>query len=366
MAGTTELLADYDASELRFFRDEDAGLRGIIAIHDTRLGPAGGGTRRFAYDSESAAIEDVLQLARAMTYKYALAGINMGGAKAVIWVDDKNQRSEELYRSYGRVVDGFDGRFITGSDVGTDKQCLRWMNMETEFVTGLPEQFSKQPQEFFHAGGLGVMKAIKGCCELVYGDTSLKEHHVVVQGIGEMGENVVRYLVDNGAEVTIADVSAERVDAIEDELGVNTTDPSSVHSIPCDIFVPAALGEVLNDETVPELQCEIVCGPANNQLKDEERHAQLLEKRGILHAPDIVASSGTIIEHTDLLRQGGYKHRRVLAYLDNIREEMVRIGRTATETGTPPQTVARQFAEDRIERMAGIRTLRTKSAPPEW
>lgn len=365
MVSPMELVNQYDANELRFFRDDDVGLRGLISIHDTRLGPAGGGTRRFAYDTERDAIEDVLRLSQAMTYKYALAEVNMGGAKAVLWVDDENQRSEELYRSYGRIVDSFDGRYVTGGDIGTDKECLRWIRMETDYVTGLPEQFDRDVERFFHAGGLGVIKAMKGCCELTYGTRSLTDRHVAVQGVGEMGESVVRYLKKQGATVTIADIDSEQVDRLEDEMGVHTGTPESIHSIECDVFVPAALGGVLNDETIPELRCDIVCGPANNQFEAEEENARLLSEHGVLHAPDFLASAGTIIEHTDLLRQGGYKHQRVLAYLDGITQRMLEIGREARQAHEPPQIVAKELAEDRIERVTNVNAPPMSAFPPE-
>ncbi|WP_080505335.1 Glu/Leu/Phe/Val dehydrogenase family protein [Halorubrum aethiopicum] len=365
MASITDLLSEYDASEVRFFRDEDVGLNGIIAIHDTQLGPAGGGTRRYVYTSEEDALEDVLGLAEAMTYKYALAGIDMGGAKGVIWADDEEQRSESLYRSYARVVDSFDGQFITGSDIGTDKEALRWMNRETEYVTGLPEQFPRPTDEFFHAGGLGVINAMVGCCELVFGSDDLSERHVAVQGVGEMGEHVVRYLSHRGAQVTIADIDRERVDLLADELNVGTADPESIHTVDCDVFVPAALGGVLNDESIPELDCEIVCGPANNQF-DSSQDAVQLANAGILHAPDFLASSGTIIEHTDLLRQGGYSHQRVVEYLRRIKDKMREVGMRAERQERPPQHVAKDIARERIKSIRSIRPSMRSAPSPEW
>ncbi|RDZ59736.1 leucine dehydrogenase [Haloferax sp. Atlit-12N] len=365
MASTTDLLSEYNASEVRFFRDEEVGLNGIIALHDTRLGPAGGGTRRYAYASEEDALEDVLRLAEAMTYKYALAGIDMGGAKGVIWVDNEKQRSEALYRSYARVVDSFDGRFITGSDVGTDKECLRWMSRETEYVTGLPEQFPRPTDDFFHAGGLGVINAMAGCCELVFGSDDLGDRHVAVQGVGEMGEHVVRYLSRRGAQVTVADINRERVDQLADELHVGTADPESIHAVDCDVFVPAALGGVLNAETIPQLECEIVCGPANNQF-DSSQDAVRLADAGVLHAPDFLASSGTIIEHTDLLRQGGYSHQRVLEYLRRIKDQMREVGKRAERQERPPQHVATELARERIESIRSIRPSMRSAPSPEW
>lgn len=190
MSDLHEQLAEHGHEELRMFRDESSGLRGMIGIHDTTLGPAAGGTRRYPFDSEEEAITDVLRLSRAMTYKYAISGINMGGGKAVIWVDDEEECSEELYRSYGRVVDSFDGRFMTGGDVGTDEREMRWIHMETDSVIGLPEQVD-HPDDY-HGGGLGVIRAMEACCDLTYENRDLSDLHVVVQGVGEMGASIVR------------------------------------------------------------------------------------------------------------------------------------------------------------------------------
>jgi leucine dehydrogenase len=358
-------MGTFDHKEVKFFRDEATGLRGIIGIHDTTLGPAAGGTRRYAFESEAEALEDVLRLSRAMTYKYAISGINMGGAKGVIWVEDDDHNTEELYRSYGRIVDSFDGRFITGGDVGTGSQEMRWISMETDYVIGLPEQFDHP--DGYHGGGLGVVRAMEACSDLVYDDDrSLESLHVAIQGAGDMGEAIIRYLTDRGAQISLAEMDDARADAMEDNYDVDTVDPNTVYSIDCDIFAPCALGFILNDETIPQLECDIVCGAANNQLDNEERHGQMLHESGILYAPDYLANSGRTIDDTDLLRRGGYKHSRARAMINQIYEQMVRIGERSESEDRPTYAIANDIATERIETMRASRPKVHETRQPKW
>ncbi len=353
MVGIHTQMGEHGHSELKAFRDDAVGLRGLIAIHDTTLGPAAGGTRRYAFESEEEAVVDALRLSRAMTYKYAISGINMGGAKGVIWVEDDDHNSEELYRAYGRMVDSFGGRFVTGGDVGTDERELRWINMETDYVLGLPEQFDHP--ENYHGGGLGVIRAMEACCELEYDGRELGDLHVTVQGLGDMGSSIVHYLHERGAQITVSDIDAERVDEAVDEYGAGTVAPDSVYDVDCDVFAPSALGFVLNDETIPRLNCDIVCGAANNQLDDEDRHGWMLQEAGILYAPDYLANSGRTIDDTDLLRKGGYKHDRARAMIDGIADRMVEIGRRAEREERPTHEIANELAEERIEAIDRMR-----------
>jgi leucine dehydrogenase len=363
MSNLHEQLAEYGHEEFRVFRDESSGLRGMIGIHDTTLGPAAGGTRRYSFDSEEEAITDVLRLSRAMTYKYAISGINMGGGKAVIWVDDESECSEELYRSYGRVVDSFDGRFMTGGDVGTDERELRWIQMETDNVVGLPEQFD-HPEDY-HGGGLGVIRAMEACCDLAYEDRDLSDLHVVVQGVGEMGASVVRYLSGADAQVTVADPNQKAVDIMVDTYNANTVEPDRVYDIDCDVFAPSALGFVLNDETIPRLKCDIVCGAANNQLA-EVRHGAQLHESDILYAPDYLANSGRTIDDTDLLRKGGYNHERARSMIDSIYDRMMTIGRRSDAADRPTAEIADEIAEERIQAIGSIRSKVHETRTPKW
>ncbi|MFC6963304.1 Leu/Phe/Val dehydrogenase [Halocatena marina] len=363
MTDLLDRMANNGHTELKAFRDEATGLKGFVGIHDTTLGSAGGGTRRYAFESEADAIEDVLRLSRAMTYKYALAGVNMGGAKAIIWIDE-DEHSEELYRSYGRIVDSFDGRFVTGGDIGTDVRELRWIGMETDYVVGLPEQFDHPSG--YHGGGLGVIRAMEACSDLVYDDRSLGDLHVVVQGVGEMGTSIVRYLDDEGADVTVADPDTASVDRLVDHYGVSTVAPKNVYDVDCDIFAPSALGFVLNDETIPRLQCDIICGAANNQLEDEKRHGSKLHNRGILYAPDYLANAGRTIDDTDLLRTGGYNHERAREMVNRIYDRMLTIGRRSRTEDRPTGEIADEIAEARIEALREMRSPVTETRVPQW
>ena len=365
MVGIHKLLGEHSHNEFKAFRDDEVGLRGFIAIHDTTLGPAAGGTRRYAFESEEEAVIDVIRLSRAMTYKYAISGINMGGAKGVIWVEDEDQRSEELYRAYGRIVDSFGGRFVTGADVGTDEEAMRWIGDETDYIIGLPEQFD-HPEDY-HGGGLGVVKAMEACCDLKYGsDRDFGDLHVTVQGVGEMGTSIVRYLHERGAQVTVSDIDQEQVDYLEDEYGVGSVDPDDVFDVDCDVFAPSALGFVLNDDTIPRLECDIVCGAANNQLDDEDRHGTMLHEEDILYAPDYLANSGRTIDDTDLLRKGGYKHKRARAMIDGIYDRMMTIGRRAEAEDRPTYQIANEVAEERIEAMKSMRQKVHDTRTPQW
>lgn len=365
MSDIHEEMSEHGHSELKLFRDDEAGLRGFVGIHDTTLGPAAGGTRRYAFESEQEAIIDTLRLSRAMTYKYAISGINMGGGKAVIWVDNEEHCTEELYRSYGRTVDSFNGRFVTGGDIGTGSREMRWISMETDYIIGLPEQFDHP--EGYHGGGLGVVRAMEACADLTYGnENDLEDLHVVVQGVGEMGTSIVQYLCQRGAQVTISDVDRTAVDELEDEYGVDSVDPDDVYSVDCDVFAPSALGFVLNDETIPQLRCDIVCGAANNQLEKEERHGRMLHEEGIVYAPDYLANSGRTIDDTDLLRKGGYRHDRARAMIDQIYDRMIEIGERSETKDRPTYVVANEIAEDRIESMRRTRSKVYETRRPEW
>jgi len=365
MSEIHKMMADHGTCELKAFRDESVGLKGFIGFHDTTLGPAAGGTRRYAFESEEEAIRDILRLSRAMTYKYAISGVNMGGGKAVIWVDD-DHCSEELYRAYGRIVDSFEGRFLTGGDVGTDARELRWINMETDYVAGMPEQFD-HPESYYHGGGLGVKRAIEGAADFVYdGGRDLSDLHVAIQGVGDMGYATLRYLVEADAQVTVADIDDSTVDEVVDEFGVGSVDAESVYDVDCDVFAPSALGGVLNDDTIPRLKCDIVAGAANNQLEEEEKHAEMLHERDILYIPDYLANSGRTIDDTDLLRKGGYNHERARAMIDEIYDRVLTVATRSTEEDTPTQIVTNRIAEERLENVRNIRPRVYERRAPQW
>ena len=341
--------------EVRLYREKSTGLRAVIAIHDTTLGPAGGGTRRWVFQSEDEAIEDAMRLAKAMTYKYASAGISCGGGKGVIIVNSMSERSEELYRAYGRFVDSFHGRFYTGSDVGTDIQELRYIAMETDYVVGLPE--TKDHPEGYQPTSWGVTRGMKACCEEVYGDVSLEGKVVAVQGLGKVGTPLVRYLLNEGAKPIVTDIDAERVRTVVGQFKVQAVPADEIYSIECDVFSPNALGGVINDDTVGRLKCKIVAGGANNQL-GEDRHGEMLHQRGIVYAPDYVINAGTAIDDIDSTKKGGYNYQRARSDVDQIYDRITRIIEISKREDIPTYKAADKYAEERIRKIGAVKDLR--------
>jgi len=356
-----EYMTKYGYEEVRLCHDKSTGLRAVIAIHDTTLGPAGGGTRRWPFASEWEAIEDALRLARAMTYKYAAAGINCGGGKGVIMVNTMDDKGEEVYRAYGRFVDSFNGRFFTGGDVGTDIRELRFIAMETDYVLGLPETWGEGRPEGYMPTSWGVVRGMKACCEEVYGEASLEGRTVAVQGLGKVGAPLVRYLVEEGTEVTVTDLLKERVKKIVDQYRgkVTAVDPDKIYGMHCDIFAPSALGGIINDETIPKLKCKIVAGGANNQLK-EDRHGDVLHAKGILYAPDYVINAGTAIDDVDTTKPGGYNYERARESVDQIYDRIKSIIEISKRHNIPTYKAADKFAEERIKKIGGIKDLRVR------
>jgi leucine dehydrogenase len=354
-------IVKFGCEEVRLCHDKSIGLRAVIAIHDTTLGPAGGGTRRWVYNSEQEAVEDAIRLARAMTYKYAAAGINCGGGKGVIIVNSMDEKSEELYRAYGRFVDSFNGRFYTGGDVGTGIRELRFIKMETDYVLGLPETWGEGRPEGYMPTSWGVIRGMKACCEEVFGDPSLESRTVVVQGLGKVGEPLVKYLLEEGAKVTVTDINIEQLKKTKDEYGgkVKAVDPDKIYNVDCDIFSPCALGGILNDDTIPQLKCKIVAGGANNQLK-EDRYGDILHKKGILYAPDYVINAGTAIDDIYTTMKGGYNYKAAREAVDQIYDRIKSIIEISKRDNIPTYKAADKFAEERIKKIGGIKNLRVK------
>ncbi|HKL13578.1 MAG TPA: Glu/Leu/Phe/Val dehydrogenase dimerization domain-containing protein, partial [Halanaerobiales bacterium] len=247
-------LDDYE--QVVFNYDEASGLKAIIAIHDTTLGPALGGTRIWDYETEEEALNDVLRLAKGMTYKSAAAGLNLGGGKAVIIGDPKEIKSEELWRAYGRFVQSLNGRYITAEDVNTNVDDMHIVAEETDFVTGLPST-SGDPSP---VTALGVFHGIRASADEVYGTDDLNGKVVAVQGVGHVGYYLVKHLKEAGADVIVTDIKQDNIDKVVEDFGVKVVEPGKIYSVDCDIFAPCALGAVINDDTIPQLNCDIVAG----------------------------------------------------------------------------------------------------------
>ena len=336
----------HDHEEVVFWHDRATGLRAIVAIYSTALGPALGGTRFYPYASEDEALADVLNLSRGMAYKNALAGLDHGGGKAVIWGDPTTDKSEALLRSYGRFVQSLGGRYVTACDVGTYSPDMDVVGQECEYVTGRTEA----------AGGAGdssvltawgVFQGMRACAERQWGVPTLSGRRVGVAGVGKVGKHLVDHLVADGAEVVVTDVSQAAVSAVTAKHpGVATVpDVDALVRSPLDVYAPCALGGALSDEVVEVLTATVVCGGANNQLAHPGVEKTLAD-RGILYAPDYVVNAGGVIQVADEYR--GYVPERARAAATAIFDTTRDIFATAAEEGVPPAVAADRMAERRM------------------
>ncbi len=340
-----------------YCHDRSAGLRAIIAVHSTRLGPGLGGTRFHPYASEDAALADVLRLARAMTYKAAAAGLDLGGAKAVILGDPATDKTEALLRAYGRFVDSLGGRYLTAEDVGTTQPDMDLIRRETRFVTGVSRELggSGDPSD---ATAVGVLWAMRAVVRHLWGTTALDGLHAVVSGVGKVGGRLVELLVGEGARVTVADVDPAAVALAVDGYGTGVVAAEDAHRTECDIFSPCALGGVLDAATVPELRCRAVVGSANNQLSDPGS-AKLLGEAGVLYATDYVVNAGGLINIAEELAPGGYRPERAEAAVRRIFDSTAAVLSLAEADGVTTAEAADRLAERRIEDVARVRQIRT-------
>lgn len=345
--------------ELAFFHDAATGLRCVVAIHSTLLGPALGGTRFYPYRTEDAALEDVIRLARGMTYKSAVAGLDLGGGKAVIIGDPARDKSESQLRAYGRFLEGLSGRYITAEDVGTTQADMDTIFKETGNVTGVSESLggSGDPSA---ATAYGLWWAIQAVLEHLDGDVGLAGRHVVVSGVGKVGTALVRHLVEDRAVVTVADVDPAAVARVVRDFDVVAVDVDKAHTLSCDVFAPCALGGILNERTIPELGCRAVAGSANNQLATPADGARLAD-RGILYAPDFVVNAGGVINIAEELV--GYHQQRAYANVRRIFDTLGAVLSEADRRGVTPVVAAEIRAEDRLDRVGNLSRIRT-FAPP--
>jgi len=337
-----ELMSERDHEQLMFWNDPDLGYRGIIAIHDTTMGPALGGTRFWNYDSDRAAVIDALRLSRGMTYKAAITGLNLGGGKSVIWGDNKTIDREMIFRAHGRAVDSLNGRYITAEDVGTSPDDMEFVSMETEHVVGLIGR-SGDPSP---VTAYGVYMGIKACAQAKYGDDSLAEKHVSVQGLGHVGYYLCKDLAQEGAKLTVTDIDQDRVKQVVDEFGAEAVEPDAIYAVDADIFAPCALGAIVNDDTIDVLNVDIVAGAANNQLARGPVHGPALDERGILYAPDYVINAGGLINVYGEIE--GWSPELSKRKAGAIYNTLLRTFELATAEGLAPHAAANKVAETRI------------------
>ena len=326
--------------------DPDSGLRAVIAIHNTTLGPALGGLRMWPYASWDDAIFDVLRLSRGMTYKSAVADTGLGGGKSVIIGNPKTEKNEKLFRAMGKFVNTFEGKYITAEDVGTAVEDMVHVRAETKYVTGLPLDMgsSGDPSPWT---ALGCFHGIRACLEEKFDSGDMKGRTVAIQGCGHVGEFLARDLHREGAELMLADISPERAKALAKETGGTVVDPAEILSVECDVFAPCALGAVVNDETLDKLHCKIIAGAANNVLLREE-HGLRLKEADILYAPDYVINAGGII-NVSIEVEGAYEAERSKKKVENIYVALKRVFEIAKEQNISTNEASNHLAEERLE-----------------
>lgn len=347
-------MEDHDVEQIVFNYDKATGLKSIIAINDTTIGPALGGCRMWDYESEEEALMDAIRLSVGMTYKCSVAGTNFGGGKTVIMGDPKKDKSETLFRALGRFVQMLNGRYYTGTDVGTTGQDFVYASQESDYLVGLPEAYGGSGDTAIPTA-YGVYMGIKAAAKSAFGDDTLKGLTVAVQGVGKVGTFVVEHLLKEDAKIIVCDVVEENLVALTDKYPqVKVVDPEAIYEQECDIFTPCALGAILNDETISKLKCKVIAGSANNQLA-EPRHGKLLHEKGILYAPDFVINSGGLIQVADELEMQDNNHDRVMAKTRTIYDILLNIFNLSKEKNIPTYEAANRLAEERIETIAQIK-----------
>ncbi len=329
--------------------DIGSGLRAIIAVHSTKLGPALGGTRFYPYASKDDALADVLRLSRAMTYKNAAANLNLGGGKAVIIGDPRTTRSDDLLREYGRFVDSLRGAYITTEDVGTTVADMEIVHTQTKHVTGFAVEHggSGDPSE---ATGWGVFSAIRSLGERLWGTDSLRGRHVAIQGVGKVGSYLAGHLARVGVRLTIADLSGEATQRHVDAYGADVVSVVSVDEstqVECDVYAPCAMGGALNARSIPLLRCAAVVGSANNQLETPQ-DAERLATRGIVYGPDFIVNAGGVINISHELEPGGYDKQRAMDHAWGIGDTLDRVLEEAEVSGITTEAAAERVAEARL------------------
>ncbi len=338
--------------EVVFFSDKSSGLKAIVAIHDTTLGPALGGTRLWQYANEEEALVDVLRLSRGMTYKNAISGLNLGGGKAVIIADPK-QKTEALFRSFGRFIESLNGRYITAEDVNTSVEDIEHIFTETNYVTGVAQQNggSGNPSPYT---ALGVFRGIEASVTKAFGSRNLQGKTVAVQGVGSVGFELCKLLTEAGAKIVYTDVNDYGIQRMKDAFSnAKYVAPNEIFAAACDVYSPCALGASINDETISQLKCKIVAGAANNQLK-EDKHGLILKEKGILYAPDYLINAGGVMNVS--IEFEGWDDSKSRRMIDTIYDKTLNVFAISDEQNIPVNKAADVMAEQRISAMKNIKT----------
>lgn len=337
-----DLMSKREHEQLAFWHEPQLGYKGIIAIHDTTLGPALGGTRFWNYQNDRDAVVDALRLARGMTYKAAITGLDLGGGKSVIVGDNKVRDREMLFRAHGRAVEALGGRYITAEDVGTSVDDMEWIRMETDHVVGVYGG-SGDPSP---VTAYGVFRGIKAAALTRYGSDTLEGRHVAVQGVGHVGYYLCEDLHGEGARLTVTDIDREKVARVVEDFGATAVAPDAIYAVDADIFAPCALGAVINDETLGVMTFDVVAGGANNQLARSEIHGPAVREKGILYAPDYAINAGGLINVYGEIK--GWSAERAKRKAGEIYNTLLRIFETAEAQNIPTSEAADRVAEERI------------------
>jgi leucine dehydrogenase len=339
-------IKDMDHEEVVHCYDKRTGLRAIIAIHNTTLGPGLGGTRMWRYDTEEEALVDVLRLSRGMTYKAAIAGLPLGGAKAVILGNPRKDKTPALFQRYGEFIDRFGGKFVTAEDMGMSTTEIDYLSQATKHVVGLPETKggSGDPSP---VTAYGVYMGMKAAAKFTYGADSLNGLTVLVQGLGNVGKQLVALLNKEGARIKVSDIFDDKIKAVS-KFNVEVVNPEDLFEEKMDIYAPCALGATVNDLSLESMDCKIIAGSANNQLADEKRHGQLLTEKGVVYAPDYLINAGGLINcYQDLV---GYDRKIAMTKTERIYDETLKILQDSSKTKRPTYMIANKIAESRFKR----------------
>ena len=340
-----EMMTQMNHEQLVFCNDKETGLKAIIAIHDTTLGPALGGTRMWNYDCENDAIIDVLRLSRGMTFKAAITGLSLGGGKAVIIGDSSTEKTEALMRKFGEYVNSLGGKYITAEDVGMSASDMVHVKKETDFVTGIPVEMGgggdPSPVTAF-----GVYMGMKASAKYKWGSDDLNAKKILVQGVGHVGENLVKHLTEEGADVFINDINVANLKRVSEFYNCQTVEGNLIYDLDVDIYSPCALGATINDTTIEQFKCEIVAGAANNQLLNEDKHAKMLQENGILYAPDFLINAGGLINVYSEIN--GYDREKAIARTRKIYDTTLEIFSKSEEENITTHQAALKLATERI------------------
>ncbi|HEX9085842.1 MAG TPA: Glu/Leu/Phe/Val dehydrogenase [Gemmatimonadaceae bacterium] len=336
-----DTLAEMGHEEIVMCSDPSVGYKGILAVHSTKLGPALGGTRFWQYATDEEAITDALRLSRGMTYKNAVAGLNLGGGKSIIIGDNKTKDREKIFRAHGRFVETLGGRYITAEDVGTSTKDMSYVQMETKHVAGLAGKSGDPSPVTAH----GVFRAVQASANRKWGSDSLEGKTIAIQGAGSVGSYLAKELHEAGARLIISEIDPAKSAKVAKATGAKIVDDAAIFSVDADIFSPCALGGIINDKTIPKLKVEIVAGGANNQLL-EDRHGDELQRRGILYAPDYVANAGGVINVYGEV--AGWDAQRALDKADDIYDTILKVFDIAEAKKIPTYEAADRLAELRL------------------